>query len=292
MAACGGGDSTPSSAPSSNTVQSVDVRTETFVDTSRGTEGRPDEAATTVRTLETAIYVPGSRTGPTTAHPLVVFAHGSGGNSEFYRVLLEAWAAKGYVVAAPRLPADHDDQPGDLSFVITELLRLSSATVGPYSGLVDANRIGVAGHSAGGAAVLGVVFKTCCVDRRIRAGVVMAGVMPPVSDGTYFTGIHTPLLVVHGVADPSVPFAEGRRVFTDALPPKMMLSVPASDVPSADHARPYVGTENRPLPDTRVVVDTTVGFFDRYLRDDREAVGRIRRALDAEVTFRLEVVDS
>ncbi|HEV2758938.1 MAG TPA: alpha/beta fold hydrolase [Acidimicrobiales bacterium] len=293
LEACGGGESTPSSAPSSSTVQSVDVRTETLIDTSRATEGLADEAAKTSRTLETAIYVPGGRTArSTTALPLVVFAHGSGGNPEFYRVLLEAWAARGYVVAAPRLPADHDDQPGDVSFVITELLRLSSATTGPYAGLVDANRIGVAGHSAGGAAVLGVTFNTCCVDRRIRAGVVMAGVMPPVSGGTYFAGINTPLLVVHGVADPSVPFAEGRRVFNDAPPPKMMLSVPASDVPSADHARPYVGTENRPAPDTRVVVDTTVGFFDRYLRDDREAVGRIRKAVDAEVTFRLEVVDS
>lgn len=220
-----------------------------------------------------------------------MFVHGSGGNPEFYRVLLEAWAARGYVVAAPRLPADQENQPGDVSFVITELLRLSSATTGPYAGLVDANRIGVAGHSAGGAAVLGVAFKTCCIDRRIRAGVVLAGVAPPASGGAYFTGIHTPLLVVHGEADPTVPFAEGRRVFTEALPPKMMLSVPSSDVPNADHARPYVGTENRPLPDTRVVIDTTVGFFDRYLLDDRGAGGRIRKVVDTEVSFKLEVVE-
>jgi predicted dienelactone hydrolase len=282
MAGCGGGGSTPSSGPTSNTAQSVDVRRETFIDTSRGS-----------RTLETAIYVPGGSTaGPTTAHALVVFAHGSGGNSEFYRVLLEAWATNGYVVAAPRLSEDHENQPGDISFVITELLRLSSAATGAYAGLIDLNRIGVAGHSAGGAAVLGVTFNTCCVDRRIRAGVVMAGVQPPVPGGTYFTGMHTPLLVVHGVADPTVPFAEGRRIFTDALPPKMMLSVPASDVPSADHARPYVGTEDRSLPDTRVVIATTVGFFDRYLRDDQEALGRIRKAVDAELAFRLEVVDN
>jgi predicted dienelactone hydrolase len=291
LAGCGGGDATSSSAPSSDSPQSVDVRTETFIDTRRGTAGRADEAAKTSRTLETAIYMPSSTARPASARALVVFAHGSGGNPDFYRVLLEAWASHGYVVAAPRLPADHENQPGDISFVIAELLRLSSATAGPYAGLVDANRIGVAGHSAGGAAVLGVAFKPCCVDQRIRAGVVLAGVAPPASGGTYFTGIHTPLLVVHGDADPSVPYNEGRRIFNDALPPKMMLSVPASDVPSADHARPYVGTENRALADTRVVIDTTVGFFDRYLRDDREAGGRIRKAVDAEVSFKLEVVD-
>jgi predicted dienelactone hydrolase len=206
-------------------------------------------------------------------------------------VLLEAWARSGYVVAAPRLPPDVVNEPGDISFVITELLRLSSGTSGPYAGLVDARRIGVAGHSAGGATVLGVAFNSCCLDRRIRAGVVMAGDAPTFPGGAYFTGMHTPLLVVHGVADPTVPFAEGRSIFTNALAPKMMLTVPASDVPSADHARPYVGTENRPLADTLLVMATTTGFFDRYLRDDGDAVGRMRKAVDAEVGFTLEVVD-
>jgi predicted dienelactone hydrolase len=277
VAACGPGGSSSSTLPSGETV-SVEIRTETFVDTSRGAAAR---------SLETTVYVPAG-SGP---RPLIVFAHGSGGNPDFYRVLLDDWAAHGYVVAAPRLPGDLVNQPGDVSFVITELLRLSSSASGPYAGLVDAKRIGVAGHSAGGGTVLGVGFNSCCIDARVRAGVVMAGTAPPFPGGTYFTGIHTPVLVVHGVADPTVPFAEGRTIFTNALPPKMMLTVPASDVPSADHARPYVGTENRPLPDTRVVMATTLGFFDRYLRDDRDALGRIRKAVDAEVSFKLEIVE-
>ena len=277
-AGCGGGGSSPSSEPSSEPVR-FEVRTETFVDNSRAA----------ARTLETSIYLPAA---PDEARPLILFVHGSGGNPEFYRVLLEAWAAAGYVVAAPRFPSDVVNQPGDVSFVITELLRMSSATTGPYSGLVDPARIGAAGHSAGGVTVLGAVFNTCCVDRRIRAGVVMAADAPPCPGGTYFTGIRTPLLVVHGLADPTVPFAEGRRIFDGALPPKWMLAVPASEVPSADHARPYVGTENRPLPDTRLVMATTLGFLDRYLRDDREAPARVRKALDAEVSFRLDVVEA
>lgn len=233
----------------------------------------------------------GSAAKPDGAHPLIVFAHGSGGNPDFYRVLLQAWAEKGYVVAAPRFPSDRANQPGDVSFVITEMLRLSSAATGPFAGVIDANRIGTAGHSAGGVTVLGVAFNTCCLDRRVRAGAVLAGDAPPFPGGAYFPGIPTPLLVVHGLADPTVPFNEGRRIFTDALPPKMMLTVPASNVPSADHARLYVGTDNRPFPDTRLVIAATLGFFDRYLRDDSDAVERIRKALDAEIGFELEVVD-
>jgi hypothetical protein len=64
----------------------------------------------------------------------------------------------------------------------------------------------------------------------------------------------------------------------------------AGDVPSADHARLYVGTENPPLPDTRVVMRTTTGFLDRYLHDDGDAVERIRKAFDGEASFQVEVV--
>jgi len=44
--------------------------------------------------------------------------------------------------------------------------------------------------------------------------------------------------------------------------------------------------ENGPLPDTPLVMVTTTGFFDRYLRDDGDAAGRIREAVDAEVGFK------
>ena len=280
VAACGGGGGSESSSQGPpSTTDAVEVRTETFVDTSPGTSPR---------TLETLVFVPGGRGG---GYPLIVFAHGSGGNPDFYRVLLEALAANGYVVAAPKLSSDRLRQPADVSFVISELLRLTSAPTGPYTGLIDGTRIGVAGHSAGGVTVLGVGFNSCCIDDRVGAGAVLAADAPPFPGGTYFAGIRTPLLVVHGLADPTVPFEAGRRIFTDASPPKWMLTVPASATPSADHARPFVGTENRPLPDTRLVMTTIVGFFDRFLHDDPDAMGRVRRAVDAELSFKLDVVE-
>ena len=220
----------------------------------------------------------------------MVFIHGSGGNPDFYRVLLEAWAEQGYVVAAPRFPPPLAGQAADVSFVMDEMLRLSDEGSGPYAGLVDEDSVGVAAHSAGGDAVLGVAFDSCCIDPRVQAAVVMAGVAPPESDGSHFAGVHTPLLVVHGEADPTVPYASGRSIFDRAQPPKMMLTVPESDVPSADHARPYVGTENRPLADTRVVIATTTAFLDHYLRGDETAIERMRDTVGSEVAFRLEVV--
>ena len=117
----------------------VGVRTETLVDLSRPTDAKSGEPAKTSRTLVTSIYYPSSSSeGPVAnegaasatregGFPLVVFAPGNGSSPAFYAVLLQAWAAAGYVVAAPTFPlsstmlpgagADYVNQPRDISFV-------------------------------------------------------------------------------------------------------------------------------------------------------------------------------
>ena len=62
--------------------------------------------------------------------PLIVFAHGFDVGPGIYAALLDAWAAHGYVVAAPEFPLtdpavagasldenDINNQPADLRFV-------------------------------------------------------------------------------------------------------------------------------------------------------------------------------
>src|SRR5215469_452782 len=73
--------------------------------------------------------------------PLVVFGHGFATTPFRYRRLLQAWAAAGYLVAAPVFPLgnahapggpDENDivnQPRDMSFVITQLLAASASPV-------------------------------------------------------------------------------------------------------------------------------------------------------------------
>jgi predicted dienelactone hydrolase len=86
---------------------------------------------------------------------VVVFAHGFDAEPETYLPLLDAWAAAGYLVAAPEFPGSAANLPGtpietdiaeqaqDVSFVISQLL---SGVAGP----LDPTRIAVAGHSDGG----------------------------------------------------------------------------------------------------------------------------------------------
>ena len=191
----------------------------------------------------------------------------------------------------PGAGADYVNQPGDISFIISEMVRLSSETSGPYAHLVNKEGIGVAGHSLGAMTALGVAFNSCCLDSRIKAAVVLAGAEQPFPDGTFFTGPHTPILVVHGAADPSVPYAAGQKVFSDASPPKLLLTVPPSEVPGTDHNQPYVGTEGRILPATRIVITTTVGFLDRYLSKRLDALDPLRKSVNGDVGFDLRVVE-
>jgi len=130
----------PALASGSSASTLVSTTTMTFVDTSRSTPPWNGMPARPSRTLVTSIWYPaksGSANHPG-PYPLIVFAHGLGGSPQDYRTLLTAWAAAGYVVAAPLFPlsssetpggpdgGDIGNQPGDMSFVIDQMLKASA----------------------------------------------------------------------------------------------------------------------------------------------------------------------
>ncbi len=192
----------------------VSTTTMTFVDTSRSTPPWDGMPARPSRTLVTSIWYPAQSgsadkvgQGP---YPLIVFAHGLGGSPQDYQALLTAWAAAGYVVAAPLFPlsssetpggpdgGDIGNQPGDMSFVIGQMLKASTSPSGPLSGLIEPDEIGAAGHSNGAITTLGLVANSCCRDTRVKAAVVMAGTTEGLGRGHYDLAEAPPLLVVAG----------------------------------------------------------------------------------------------
>jgi len=209
--------------------------------------------------------VPDRSDGP---YPLVVFAPGFGSTPQFYDALLESWASAGYVVAAPQFPltsigtpggadlADYVNQPADMSFVISQALRASSQSRGTLAGLVDSARIGAAGHSLGGVTTLGLVANTCCRDSRVKAAIVMSGdaISFPSSQPDFASA--PPILLVHGNADPTVPYSSSVYAFNEARPPKGLLTVEGG------------GHGSTALPGTAfaTVVRVTTDFWDRYLK--------------------------
>ena len=94
--------------------------------------------------------------------PLVLISHGTGGHELGQAWLAEALVRQGYVVAALRHPGDNyqdrsgitaggyfADRPAALSRVLDELLADPQ-----WRGRIDATRIALVGHSAGGHSVL------------------------------------------------------------------------------------------------------------------------------------------
>jgi predicted dienelactone hydrolase len=278
----------------------VGTRSVVFVDPSRPTPANGSHPGAPSRTLPTLVLYPArgaaggtDHPGATPAHgpfPLIVFSHGSDSNGPTYEPLLRQWVEAGYVVAAPTFPlssrgapggqtiADYPHQPGDVSFVLTSVLRLNRDAHNPLHGLIDPTRVAVAGHSLGAITTLGVAFNSCCADARVRAVVSLAGIELPFGSGTFFGGASHPLLLLHGTSDPRVPYDGSVNVFAAAPSPKYFVSlVGAQHTPFRQAA-----TASRPPPVWEpVIVATVTDFLDGYLKGRRAAIARL--ATDATV---------
>jgi predicted dienelactone hydrolase len=270
----------------------VGVKSTTFVDTTRPTDANGRAPALPTRALLTAIYYPAEgrpndkpvenatinrKRGP---YPLILFTHGLYARGVFYHDVLEAWASAGYVVAAPDYPlsnqntpggvsfgrgvADAKNQPADASFVISQVIKDKQ-----LGEIVDPKRIGASGHSLGGITTYGLAYSACCRDKRVKAAVPMSGLGGiPAPIDQYFQNVRTPLLALHGNSDGTVPIANDLDTFTRAQPPKFFMTFLG-----AAHVTPFLGGTD---PQATVLKQSTVDFWDRYLKGDKAALDKLR----------------
>lgn len=280
----------------------VGQTTETYVDTRRDTPEWASQPRLPSRTLVTTVLYPATGTPspnpvpgapPDTAggpYPLVVFAHGLGSTPQAYVHLLSAWAAAGYVVAAPRFPlsssqtaggpdaADVVHQPGDMRYVVASVLRQSAGGPGPLAGLVDPHEVGAAGHSNGAISTLGLVADTCCKDARVKAAVVMAGTTEGFPGGHYELAHSPPLLLVHDTTDEVVPYRSAVVEYDRARGPKALLTIRGSTDRRLSGPSAHTASSGVDGPASATVIRTTTDFFDAYLRHDPAARRRIGAA--------------
>jgi dienelactone hydrolase len=250
----------------------VTMRRFAFVDTTRPT-GTPGVAYYhPQRALPTDVYLPPVG-GP---RPLIVLAHGVDGAPRKFSLLLHAWANAGFVAAAPRFPAtadaadggvgwnglnDYKQQPADVSFVITQLLRSDIAD------RIDASRIAVAGMSLGGGTIYGLIDNTCCVDPRIKAAAIFDGIRLPFSGTTEANRV--PVLIMHGDHDPRVNYSTAVSSYASSAPPKWFVTLIGGL-----HSQAY---EDAPSPFDAIVTRVTIDYWQRTLLGDAAAGSRLLR---------------
>ncbi len=287
----------PVPAPSAATAPSTTLpapRPPYAVGTLTLTVSEPATATVGARSFTTFVRYPalagtGSSGGPapplraSAPFPLVVFSGGYAVSPEGYSILLDAWAAAGFVVADPVEPfttpsspqgLDEGDivhHPGDVAAVITALVGADQGAAGPagptLAGVIDTGRIAAIGHSDGGDVTLASVADPCCRDPRIRAAVVLSGAEDTVFGGTYFSAVPAvPLLVVQGTDDAVNPVGCSVQLYDQAPPPKYYLSLTGQT-----HQGPYLAAG----PALTTVERVTIDFLDGELADSAPSLAAL-----------------
>jgi pimeloyl-ACP methyl ester carboxylesterase len=147
----------------------------------------------------------------------VVYSHGFMSFHREGQYLVRFLASRGYTVVAVDYPltnyfapgkplvTDVVNQPGDVSFLITTLLRRSEDPTDALHGTLDPKRIAVAGVSLGGLTSTLAAFHAKVRDARIAAAVSIAGPTSGVTE-RFFAGQSVPFLMIAGDADAIVPY--------------------------------------------------------------------------------------
>lgn len=215
-------------------------------------------------------------------YPLVVFGPGYLEVPSAYSVLLRHWAAAGFVVAGITFPrtnpaapggpteADLPNQPGDVSYVINQMLADTARPTSALYGMVSSSEIAVAGQSDGGNTALAVGYDSVYRDPRVKAVVVLSGAQYPFQGiGTWYGAGSPPLLAVQGTADTINPPAYTNAFFGPAPQPKYLLCLAG-----AAHLSPYTSTNSY----EQIVARTTTAFLDQELYNQAGALARMSAA--------------
>jgi dienelactone hydrolase len=237
--------------------------------------------------------------------PIVLFSHGAYSSKDDYAVLLDEWAAHGYVVVAPTHPdstklgmqrgdpAAQRTFPArlvDMKLVLDRLAEVESR-VPDLAGRVARNRVAATGHSygamvaqtLGGATTFDPATNTTVTtgaDPRISAVVLISapGRMPPTLRAEDWRPLKVPTLVTVGTDDlAQVPGRTGyewrREPFELVGPGDRYLLV----LQGADHylggtiARDDAARSANGMAYVSAVNGAVLAFLDAYLKRDEDA---------------------
>jgi dienelactone hydrolase len=169
--------------------------------------------------------------GSAGARPLVMFSHGSCGYAAQSPFLTATLASYGFIVASVPHPGNTifdglgtcaqgigdslQERPNDVRFALDQMLAANADAASPFFGLVDANRIGMSGHSFGGL----TTYLVAAQEPRVKVAVPMA----PAIAG--HPALAIPSMTMFGQIDAVVPLDPIRQAYADAHAPKFLVEI-------------------------------------------------------------------
>ncbi len=205
-----------------------------FIDSTRPSMAHGSFEGAESRTLEAYVFHPADNVdGP---YPLIIYSHGFSSNRDEGVYLAEHMASHGYVVVAANYPLtnmnapdrpfvmDVINQPGDVSFLIDSVLAQSADETHMLAGMIDPERIGVAGISLGGMTSTMAAFHPVTGDPRIRASLSIAG---PTAQFTaaFFESPDVPFLMLAGDIDALVPYESNAHPVLEKVPGSQLVTI-------------------------------------------------------------------
>jgi predicted dienelactone hydrolase len=246
-------------------------------------------------------------------YPVIVFSHGAGGSENCCEALTQHWASYGYITIQPthddsavqrrdsgeedirflqavrdalKQPALWESRPRDVSFVLDALGELEKRVAG-LSGKVDAQRIGVGGHSMGSfttEAVAGALVDlpgksgVSFADGRVRAALCLSPQGPGqfgLSD-TSFRSMRVPFLGITGSLDNLGPLANAawHKTAFELSPAgnKYFANIEGANHMSFISARTLSPVKAQQAENILEYTNSVaLAFWDAYLKDDAAA---------------------
>jgi predicted dienelactone hydrolase len=162
-------------------------------------------------------------------YPIIIFVHGTASWETQSLTQMVHWASRGFVVVSARHPGlflgdtlalicpfdatGVQDLGGDISAMLNEI-RKPTADLAFLSGYIDADRMALTGHSAGGYAV---------TEEHDLEGVQV--VIPMASSGAVSDSGNTASLFLGGQSDAVVPYTDTQDAYTQSAGQKWLLGI-------------------------------------------------------------------
>lgn len=200
--------------------------------------------------------------------PVIVFLHGYAQLGRDYQALGEAWARAGFVVAQLDTAQWNFLDLWDDGIAMFGALGAANAASGTLlAGAFDMQRVGIAGHSMGGATT-GLVL---ACNPGYRCGLALAPVFPGVTAAGMVT---VPFGIVVGTGDMITPPGIFAEPFFEAVASQHGLKFLYTMNVECDHMN-VAGLSMSPTPDVFArVVDVGAAFFRHFLLEDSNAIER------------------